>query len=240
MKITLLNQQNLVKTMQRTQSVRGRGGAFRGRGGSRARETALLRSNILLDQRNSVRRLQKDLKEIRDSEIPLVGVTAAPLDDSIFKWHANIRGPADTVYAGGVFHLEMVFPEDYPVSPPSITLCTNVPHANVFGRRLCLDMLEPNKTGVWYQGWTSAYTVQSVLIQLQSFLFVVPKKAKKSRRRTETDDEEEVRDIYKVAVDEANAYNCSTCKHRGPIEPYPPFNAKDNDVSSFVLVRDPK
>jgi hypothetical protein len=109
-------------------------------------------------------------------------------------------------------------------------------------------MLEANKTGVWYQGWTSAYTVQSILIQLQSFLFVVPKKSRRrtERRRTERgrtetdDDEEEVRDIYKVAVDEANAYNCPTCKHRGPIEPYPPFNAKDNDISSFVLVRDPK
>ena len=53
-----------------------------------------------------MRRLQKDLKEIRDSESPLVGVTAAPLDDSIFKWHANIRGPVDTVYAGGVFHIQ--------------------------------------------------------------------------------------------------------------------------------------
>ena len=113
-----------------------------------------------------MRRLQKDLKEIRDSEIPLVGVTAAPLDDSIFKWHANIRGPVDTVYAGGVFHLEITFPEDYPVSPPSIQLCTDVPHANVFRRRLCLDMLEENSSGAWYQGWTSAYTVQSILIQL--------------------------------------------------------------------------
>jgi len=132
--------------------MRGRGGFSRGRGGGpvRARETALLRSNILLDQRNSVRRLQKDLKEIRDSEIPLFGVTAAPLDDSIFKWHANIRGPANTVYAGGVFHLEITFPENYPVSPPSIELFTNVPHANVFGRKLCLDMLEKNNSGAWY------------------------------------------------------------------------------------------
>ena len=39
---------------------RGRGGRGVGRGGkggARPRETALLRSNILLDQRNSVRRL---------------------------------------------------------------------------------------------------------------------------------------------------------------------------------------
>lgn len=68
----------------------------------------------------------------------------------------------------------------------------------------------------------------------------MPKKSKKSRRKAETTDDEEVRDIYKFAVDEANAFNCPTCKHRGPIEPYPPFNTKDNDIASFVLVRDPK
>jgi ubiquitin-protein ligase len=88
----------------------------------------------------------------------LVGVTAAPLDDSIFKWHANIRGPADTIYAGGVFHMQIDFPENYPVSPPSITLFTKVPHPNVFGSTLCLDMLQEGAKK-WYEGWTSAYTV---------------------------------------------------------------------------------
>jgi ubiquitin-protein ligase len=36
-------------------------------------------------------------------------------------------------------------------------------------------MLEPNKGGRWYEGWNSAYTVESILIQLQSFLLDKPK-----------------------------------------------------------------
>ena len=46
-------------------------------------------------------------------------------------------------------------------------------------------------------------------------------------------------DVYKEAVFFANSYKCFGCKHRGPIEPYPPFNMKDNDVQSFVMLKDP-
>jgi ubiquitin-protein ligase len=152
---------------------RGRGGLFeRGprpvnneRGPRPVNNAAQLRSTILNHQSNSIRRLQKDLKELRDSEIPLVGVSAAPLDDSIFTWHGNIRAPADSVYAGAVFHIEMIFPQDYPCSPPSLTIfACKINHPNVFGNVLCLDMLQPNSKGKWYEGWNSAYTVESVLI----------------------------------------------------------------------------
>lgn len=50
----------------------------------------------------------------------------------------------------------------------------------------------------------------------------------------------EHRDIYKVAVDAANAYKCTQCKHRGPIEPYPAFNPAETDESNFCILRDPK
>lgn len=49
----------------------------------------------------------RDLKELKESEVPLVGVTACPLDDTIFTWVGNLRAPVDSVYYGGVFHFEM-------------------------------------------------------------------------------------------------------------------------------------
>ena len=48
------------------------------------------------------------------------------------------------------------------------------------------------------------------------------------------------RSTYKVAVDEANAFKCTECKHRGPIEPYPPFNEKESDEEAFKIIKDPK
>jgi ubiquitin-protein ligase len=195
------------------------------------------------------------LKELRDAKVPLCGVSAAPLDNSIYTWHANLRGPEQSAFKGGVFHLEMVFPTNYPVSPPTVTFFTEVPHPNVFGKTVCLDMLQkqPAKGGESWEGWTSAYTVESVLLQLQSFLLeaplevggneagwggtqsvsgagdgrLSPREAMRSR---------DSRAKYKKAVDEANAYKCTLCPHRGPIEPYPKFHEKDQDIDQYVLV----
>lgn len=79
-----------------------------------------------------------------------------------------------------MWHCKLEFPDDYPKNPPDVTLMSDMPlHPNVFGRKLCLDMLEPrqkNKT----EGWTSAYSVMSIVIQLQSFLFVHQEKTVKA------------------------------------------------------------
>lgn len=44
----------------------------------------------------------------------------------------------------------------------------------------------------------------------------------------------------KVEVDNANAFKCPLCKHKGPIEPYPKFNEKEQDIQNFYIIRDPK
>jgi ubiquitin-protein ligase len=107
---------------------------------------------------------------MEEDKVPTVGVTARPLENNMFIWHANIKGPAETSYEGGVFHLQLEIPESFPHQPPTVTLLTPLPHPNVFGQRICLDMLQPAR-GKQSLGWSSGYTIQSILIQLQSFLF---------------------------------------------------------------------
>lgn len=46
--------------------------------------------------------------------------------------------------------------------------------------------------------------------------------------------------MYKKAVDRANEFKCTECKHRGPIEPFPAFNEKEVDEDAFILAEDPK
>ena len=76
----------------------------------------------------------------------------------------------------------MNFPERYPAAPPRVQLCTMIPHPNIFegydhnvhraeaGVWLCLNMLRDASQGS-YSGWSGAYSVFSILVQLQSFLF---------------------------------------------------------------------
>lgn len=210
---------------------------------------AMLRNQIVTTtMTNSTRRLQKDYKELKDAAVPLVGVSAAPTENDFFKWCANIRGPDTSAFYGGVFHMSITFPQNYPVSPPDIRLFTDVPHPNVFSRKICLDMLQPKKKeSGWYDGWSSAYTVESILIQLQSFLFEVPRRLREAETAKLIADDKvsewngvDERNKYKKAVDLANEFKCELCRHRGPIEPYPAFNERESEESAFVLLRDPK
>ena len=171
----------------------------------------------------ATKRLLKDLDELEKNKLPTVGVTAKPLENDLFQWHANIRGPEGTPYEGGIFHLEITIPETYPHDPPSINLPVTIPHPNVFENRLCLDMLNP-------EGWSSAYTILSILIQLQSFLF------------EEIYDMKEKQSDIKKQVQASNIYSCpnKNCKHGGKLACWPPFNTQEADIEKFKLMESEK
>ena len=120
----------------------------------------------------ATRRLMKDYAEVMRN--PLTNVVAEPLEDDLFRWHCNVRQPeGDGVFDGVTFHIELQFDQLYPTSMPRISLFTPVPHPNVrrtggaggSGWRLDLWDCIPS-----WKGWSSAYTVQSILVQLQAFL----------------------------------------------------------------------
>jgi len=171
----------------------------------------------------------KDLQEIEKNTIPTVGVTARPQNDNMYIWHANLRGPEGTPYEGGVFHLIMNFSPKYPHEPPSIVLSTPIPHPCVAGNTVNLDMLDSSRKGV-YEGWTSGYSVQSILIQLQSFLFEVPPDYK--------DKLPQIRE----AVKKANEFVLPEVGHKGPLAPWPPFisREKENDLNSYKIKKSEK
>jgi len=50
-------------------------------------------------------------------------------------------GLPGTPYAGGIFHMQLNFPPDYPNRPPTVTLLTPLPHPHVIGDRICMNLL---------------------------------------------------------------------------------------------------
>lgn len=112
-------------------------------------------------QVKAIRRLLKDLQEIHRHPVPFVH--AEPIDDNLFLWHGNLMGPSQTPFEGGIFHIVIEVPCNYPDSPPSIELSCEIPHPFVNGKHVSLSLLTA-------EGWSPVYSIQTLLLQLQSFL----------------------------------------------------------------------
>ena len=79
-------------------------------------------------------------------------------------------------------------------------------------------------------GWSSAYTILSILIQLQSFLFEMIYDIK--------DKEASI----KKQVQASNTYSCpnKNCKHGGKLACWPPFNVNEVDMEKFKIMETEK
>lgn len=62
---------------------------------------------------------------------PPDGITAGPVsEDDLLNWQALIQGPEGTPFEGGVFPAELKFPNDYPLSPPTMKFLGEIWHPN--------------------------------------------------------------------------------------------------------------
>eukprot|EP00049_Salpingoeca_infusionum_P023040 m.10070 g.10070 ORF g.10070 m.10070 type:complete len:158 (+) comp5524_c0_seq1:128-601(+) len=107
---------------------------------------------------SSAKRIQKELAEITID--PPRDCSASPKDDdNIYEWVSSIMGPQNSVYQGGVFFLDIVFPHDYPFKPPKVTFKTRIYHCNIASNgSICLDILKDQ--------WSPALTISKVLLSI--------------------------------------------------------------------------
>lgn len=182
---------------------------------------------MLLDNKSYCSiRLVEDLKEIKKQKVPVIGVSAFPIEEDLRTWHANIKNNCDNIYKGCIFHLELKFPSTYPLSPPKIRVLNEFEkfgHTSIMeDGHICLDMLnQPN--GNPYGGWTCAYTVLSILIQLQNFYFDFD-----FTRLSEEQKKEAPEYIRRI-----NDFTCGCCGHKGSSNPFPEFPTNP-DMQHFI------
>ena len=104
----------------------------------------------------SLKRIRKEISDMKENVYH--NFTAGPEDEKdITKWIANIIGPEDTPYSGGVFKLSIDFPSHYPFKPPKICFKTKIYHCNINAQgKICLDILKTN--------WSPALSISKVLL----------------------------------------------------------------------------
>jgi ubiquitin-protein ligase len=109
------------------------GGMPCARPASRESQKTFVRGYVSVKQHhmaaNASRRLLRELKTLQAE--PSDEISLNCIDDDVFQWVAQIRGPPDTPYEGAYFKLEIVVPSSYPLQPPAVKFLTKIFHPNV-------------------------------------------------------------------------------------------------------------
>ena len=114
----------------------------------------------------AIKRIQKEMSDMAHSinrDIP-ENISAGPIsEENILIWNAIITGAVGTPYEGGVFKLEIIFPDNYPFVPPKVTFLTTIFHPNIHENgEICLDILKYH--------WSPAYSISNILLSILSLL----------------------------------------------------------------------
>jgi len=113
-------------------------------------------------QPKSHKRIKKELQRLKSD--PLPNITADLVNkNNLAKWKATIIGPEESPYEGGVFKLDITFPENYPLKPPTVKFKTKIYHCNINSSgAICLDILKGQ--------WSPVLTISKVLLSILSLL----------------------------------------------------------------------
>ena len=131
----------------------------------------------------AIKRVTNDLKELNNC--PLEGIGVAQIDNDPLKFVVNIElmsGP----YIGYKVQLLMTMSENYPINPPKLLIYPNqmigehyhhhifrTYHEKEYYYKFCINLLENEydmDTNEEHTGWNPAYTISSILLQVQNFI----------------------------------------------------------------------
>ncbi|KDR82906.1 hypothetical protein GALMADRAFT_858233 [Galerina marginata CBS 339.88] len=109
-----------------------------------------------------------DLGELQDNPYPGVAVFT---DDANFRKLCLVLTPPSGPWTDLALHFDVVLPENWPKSPPSVASSVNIEHPNLYGSYICCDLLKPEGSGGpnYTGGYSPALTLRGLFLQFLTF-----------------------------------------------------------------------
>lgn len=108
----------------------------------------------------ATKRIARELQILTTRPDPFMRVFPRP--DDILSIHVSILGPQESSYQGGLYHLEILLPQDYPQNPPHIHFLSESGRFAV-NADICTTF-----THYHQESWNPTWTIASVVTGLRS------------------------------------------------------------------------
>ena len=117
-------------------------------------------------------RLIDEYDRILKSPLVNIGCTVGLCDGNnltknFYKWRCTLAGPKDSPYEGGLFIVELTFPENYPQSAPQIRFLTPIYHLNICPYKGSLGIVYPS----FINDWNPSMTPEDILTKLYTIFY---------------------------------------------------------------------
>ncbi|KAK1922104.1 ubiquitin-conjugating enzyme/RWD-like protein [Papiliotrema laurentii] len=84
---------------------------------------------------------------------------------NMMLWEVGIPGKKDTNWEGGIYKVNMTFPDEFPTKPPKCKFDPPLFHPNVYpSGTICLSILDEEKQ------WKPSITIKSLVLGIQDLL----------------------------------------------------------------------
>jgi len=119
---------------------------------------------------DSLERIKEEYNDILANLLPNIGYSVSlPNLDNFYEWNITYLAPKDSLYAGGLFLVKILFPKNYPNGYPEVIFLTPIYHLNVNPKNIgqpvgfaCLNIIN------W---WRPENTIREVLVQIYSLFY---------------------------------------------------------------------
>ena len=83
-------------------------------------------------------------------------------------WHISFEGPSNSLYKGGLYKTEVVFPPNYPTDPPTVRFLNEMWHPNIYSDgRPCIPVLKNSNSK---ERWQPILGIEAIIISIISML----------------------------------------------------------------------
>ena len=139
--------------------------------------------------KNSSEILINEFEELKLKPLSISGYTIELFDqNNIYQWRITLLGAKDTPYADGIFFIKLLFPENYPDSPPRIEFLTPIYHMNVIPNNGRVDV------NFIRHDWQKTSKVREILTKLYTIFYLENPDSPYSERQAH--EYREDRDLY--------------------------------------------